>query len=65
MQNTSFHAANKLNWQMKPLKLTLGLSTQDHGFGSDADQGSGSKDHFAFTWPQSGSKMRAVLRDSV
>ena len=39
--------------------LTFGLSTQDLGSGSDADQGSESKDHFASTQAQSGSELRA------
>ena len=47
------------------LTLIMGLSTRDLGSGSDADRGSGFKDHFASTRPRSGSELRAVLRDSA
>ena len=35
---------------------TQGLSTRDLGSASDADRGSGFKDHFASTQPRSGSE---------
>ena len=37
---------------------TLGLSTRDLGSASDADRGSGFKDHFASTRPRSGSELQ-------
>ena len=45
--------------------LIRGLSTRDLGSASDADRGSGFKYHSASTRPQSGSELRAVLRNSA
>ena len=45
--------------------MTLGLSAWDLGSGSNADLGSGSKDHFTSTRPQSGSELHAMLRPTV
>ena len=41
--------------------VILGLSAQDLESASDADRGSGFKDHFDSTRPWSGSGLRAVL----
>ena len=43
----------------------MGLSTWDLGSGSDADKGSGSKDHFTFTRPRSGYELSAMLCQTV
>ena len=57
------HGNSSVNQLLLYDVITLGLSTRDTG--SDADRGYRFKDHFASTRPQSGSELRALLRDSA
>ena len=52
-----------LSWVFYEGSFQIFATTRDLGSGTDADWGSGSKEHFASTQPQFGSDLRAMLRD--